>query len=135
MKHLMSIGAIGLGIGLVTAGCGVSAAEHAPQETGRAFYQRLSDGDVTGACDLLSPAARTELEAQAGKPCARALPEQELPEVGEADPETARFSSMARLLYPDEVTFLSRYSQGWLVVAAGCTPSRSGVYDCKVEGR
>jgi hypothetical protein len=41
--------------------------------------------------------------------------------------------------WTDETTFLSRYADGWLVLAAGCTPMPAsarggGRYDCKVQG-
>lgn len=99
------------------------------------FHDLVASGEPASACFLLSPSARTELQNAAAKPCPAALADEALPSPGEMH-ETAQFGSMAQVRYANDVVFLTRFHNGWRVVAAGCTAptTASGVYDCAVEG-
>ena len=39
----------------------------------------------------------------------------------------------AQVRYTHETTFLSRFEDGWFVMAAGCAPAPQDRYDCVVE--
>lgn len=96
------------------------------------FYTAVAAQDGASACAILSPAARSELEQSAGKPCPRAILEEDVPAV--AAPERIEvFGTMAQVRYAGETAFLTRFEQGWRVVAAACTPTRAK-YDCSVQG-
>lgn len=125
------VGAVAISLAL--GGC-ASTGEQAPLVAATEFQAHLRASQPEAACALLSPSARAELEASAGKECAQALPEEHLP----ADSrrlESSRFGSMAQVRFADETIFLSRFPDGWLIVGAGCTPTTSGVYDCRIKGR
>jgi hypothetical protein len=40
---------------------------------------------------------------------------------------------MAQVRYAGETAFLTRFEDGWRIVAAACTPVRSR-YDCSIQG-
>ena len=44
------------------------------------------------------------------------------------------FGTAAQVRWTGEATFLSRYGDRWLVVAAGCSPVPGEPYDCEVAG-
>ena len=98
------------------------------------FYGALADGDGAGACAALTPTTRSELEQAAGKACPAAVLTEDLPTLGGVESSQV-YGTMAMVTYAGETTFLTRFPDGWLVTAAGCTaPDGAGVYDCKVKG-
>lgn len=115
------------------AGCG-EAQDAPPLAVADSFRGHLHDGEGAPACALLSATTRAELEATSGKPCESAILEEHLPAAGGGD-DVARFGSMARVRYADDVLFLARFPDGWRVMAAGCVPASDDVYDCFVKGR
>ena len=117
---------------LPVAGCG-SAQESGVEDVATSFYQAVSDGDGEAACDLLGPATRSELEQSAGKPCAEALPDEDVPEV-DAPLDVRVFGTQAEVRWPGETTFLARFQGGWKVMAAACTPRPHQPYDCAISG-
>ena len=97
-----------------------------------AFYSAVASGRGAVACDALAPATQSELEHSAGKPCAEAVLTEGVPEV--TQPRWVKvFGTMAQVSYAGEVAFLTRFEDGWRVVAAACTPVRDR-YDCSVQG-
>jgi hypothetical protein len=123
--------ALGAACCLLVAGCGGSQ-DNAVADTVRAFYDAVAAQDGDAACAVLAPATRSELEQSAGKPCAGAILGEDVPEV--ASPEKIEvFGSMAQVRHGSEVAFLTRFEDGWRVVAAACTPARSR-YDCSIQG-
>jgi hypothetical protein len=115
---------------LLLAGCAGSqdaAAGSAAQDLLRA----AGTGDGAAACALLAPGARDELEQQAGKPCDRAVLEEDLGRgTGEVSVEV--FETMAQAHVGAETVFLSRYDGRWLVIGAACTPVPGRPYDCSI---
>jgi hypothetical protein len=106
---------------------GVSAAA-------QGFYSALAEGDGAGACEWLSAATRTELEQSAGKACAEALLEEDIP--GPDGVDSARvYGTMAIVTAAGDTMFLGRFPQGWLVTAVGCRRTdQADRYDCTVAG-
>jgi len=97
------------------------------------FYAAVADHDGDTACGLLSTRTRSEVERSSGKPCATGLLEEGLPAVGAAR-EVAVFGTSAQVRYAGEVAFLSRFHDGWRVVAAKCSAQPDDRYDCEVSG-
>ncbi len=98
------------------------------------FYGALADGDGSGACEAMTPTTRSELEQSAGKACPEAVLDEHLPTVRGVESSQV-YGTMAMVTFAGETTFLTRFPDGWLVTAAGCSaPGRAGVYDCKVKG-
>lgn len=117
---------------MLVAGCG-SPEDRAAERQASSLRAAIADGDGAGACALLSSRALGQLEQSAGKPCPQAILEESVPTSGESS--TVRvFGNMAEVKYPGETVFLSRYSEGWRVSAAGCTATPSGIYDCTITG-
>jgi hypothetical protein len=98
------------------------------------FYAAVSASDGSGACDLLAPETRSELESSSGSSCSQAV----LDEVDPANgtPTLDVFGDGARARVGDDTAFLARFEQGWLVTAAGCSGvrRRDQPYDCDVQG-
>jgi hypothetical protein len=122
----------GLLLGLVLTGCGDSEGS-AVEAVAAALLEATSSGDGPGACALLSPHTRDELEQASGKSCERAILEKSIGRGGTVR-DAQVFDTMAQVRFDGETVFLSRFDSGWLVVATACTPRPQGPYDCSVSG-
>jgi hypothetical protein len=85
----------------------------------------------------LAPPARSGVQQSAGKPCAEAILSEGLqpPQGAEA---VGVYGTMAQVRWRTDVAFLTRYCDGWRVLAADCTfpePSQRTAdhYDCTIE--
>jgi hypothetical protein len=119
------------------AGCGGQGGQDAANAAAAAEqFAAAAQAAPATACRLLAPQTRKELmstSAQGGT-CDQALSEQKLPSAtgpGRADV----YGKDAIVHLRGDTVFLARFTQGWLVTAAGCTldePDRP--YDCAVKG-
>ena len=117
---------------LGVSGC-ANAQDHAVRATAAAFYRAVADGDGAKACAALAPKTVSELEKSAEKPCARAILEEDIPAV--LDPRAVQtFGTMAKVDFGPETAFLTRFPDGWKVMAAACTDQPQKPYDCAVQG-
>lgn len=114
---------------LVTACGGTQDADVARTATG--LLDAFGSGDGAGACALLAPPVRTELEDTSGSPCGEAVLEEDLG-ARSGSTEVEVFDTMARAVVGSETLFLSRFDGRWLVVAAACDPVAGEPYDCAV---
>jgi hypothetical protein len=114
------------------SGCGGSQ-DAAVESVAQQFYAAIASQDGKGACTLLAPATRAEVEQASRSSCADGLLEEDVPSVTAAE-EVSVFGTMGRVRYEGETTYLTRFGQGWLVMAAGCTPMQVGPDDCTVRG-
>jgi hypothetical protein len=129
LKHVL-VGVPAL-VALATA-CGSSAGGPVERQATE-FTSAISSENGGAACDDLSARTRDALEQSTGKPCPRAV--LEAPIRADGEPRRVRvFGNMAQVRYAEDTVFLSRFDGVWLVTAAGCTPTLSGIYDCAVEG-
>ncbi|WP_328529582.1 hypothetical protein OG984_29220 [Nocardioides sp. NBC_00368] len=117
---------------MILTGC-ASGQEDAVRDSAAAFEDSVTAKDWAGACALLAPETRTELEAAAKKPCAEALPEEQLPGPGTLD-RVDVYGTMAQVRYQGDTLFLTRFADRWLLHAAGCTPQQPKPYDCALHG-
>ncbi|HET7400019.1 MAG TPA: hypothetical protein VFJ94_16000 [Intrasporangium sp.] len=88
------------------------------------------------ACLLLAPQTKQELEESAKSDCAKALPDEDLPEAGRVTGVDVAGDS-ARVVTASQTIFLARFDVGWKVTAAGCkrlTTDDSRPYSCPVKG-
>jgi hypothetical protein len=125
-------GLAGLLLGLVLTGCGESG-DSAVEAVAGDLLEATSTGDGQAACEVLSPHTQDELEQSSGKPCDRAILEED---IGRGGPvrDAQVFDTMAQVRFDDETVFLSRFDSGWLVVATACTSQPARPYDCSVSG-
>lgn len=126
--RLLSVGVLLLG------GSACSSSQDLPaQDAAEQFYAAVARHDGRAACRLLAPETLRQVEESAQAPCAEAVLQELRPEV--RDPEQVKvFGTMAQVAYDGETVFLTRFRDGWKVMAAGCSPESLERYDCQVEG-
>lgn len=120
-----------LAAGLLTSGCGAELSQQEASAAAVAFVQ----AEPAQACQQLAPETRKSTEVESKADCAQALAELELgSDTTVQSVEVAGESGQVR--FSDQVIFLARFPDGWLVTAAGCqrTDADPAVpYDCEVE--
>jgi hypothetical protein len=119
------------------SGCGSNRAADVQAVASR-FYDAVEGQNGADACALLAPPTRSSVEQSEKKPCAGAIVSAGLHPA--SDLRRIRvYGTMAQVTWATDVTFLTRYGDGWRVLAAGCSfppPSQRTAdrYDCTVEG-
>lgn len=120
---------LGATVALLLGGC----SDAAQQDAATAAAEFLA-ASPQAACRRLAPATADALQRD-GTPCPEALAEL----VRRADPVPAQVEvagESAQVRFADQVVFLARFPQGWLVTAAGCVhedPDRARPYECEVQ--
>jgi hypothetical protein len=119
---------------LLVAGCGPSGEL---TDAAAAVAQRLltaaAAGDGTAACATLAPDTVAELEKSAGRPCAEAVTDEDLPGPGRVQTVDV-YGQWARVVTSEDTVFLGAFGDGWRVVAAGCDARGERPYDCTLQG-
>jgi hypothetical protein len=119
---------------VVLAGCGsVDDRGDAAASVAARMLTAVQAGDGAGACAALAPDTVSELEESAGKPCAEAILDEDLPAPGEATGSDV-YGQWAQVRLTSDTVFLGVFPDGWRVVAAGCTPRQEQPYDCTLQG-
>jgi hypothetical protein len=118
---------------LLVSACG-SGATGGPSRAALGFEKAVAAHDGAKACDLIAPATRKELESSAGKPCAEAVLSQDVPDSTSVR-DAQQYGLQSRVVLDKDVVFVSRFSLGWRVVAAGCKDRGTKLpYDCQIAG-
>lgn len=125
--------AVVVGVMLTATGCGTGTGT-APESAARRFESALAVLDGRAACALLAPETVVKLEESAGKPCADAILEQDLPAEADTVRDVEQYGTAAVAHVGGETLFLGRFDGGWRVTAAGCTAVLDAPYSCTVEG-
>lgn len=97
------------------------------------FEESLRRSDGVRACAALAPETRQEVEESAKTPCAEALLEEQLSLSG-AVREVQVYGRQAQVVLAADTLFLSAFSSGWKITAAGCVPRPHRPYQCQVKG-
>ncbi|THA74145.1 hypothetical protein [Streptomyces sp. A0592] len=119
---------------LSAAGCGAPAArKDAAAAAGAAFEAAVAAGDHVRACALLAPQSRQQLEQDEQTTCPAAFASQHLPKAAGIDGVEA-YGRQAMVRMKGDTLFLSQFTGGWNVVAAGCTHRPDRPYDCLIKG-
>jgi hypothetical protein len=103
------------------------------RDTTALFEKALTEGAYDRVCAVLAPATVDELEQSAGSTCARAVGEESL-RPGGAVRRTDVFGNQARAVLSSDTLFLSHFTSGWKVVAAGCELRPEEPYECRIKG-
>ncbi|MFF7448897.1 MULTISPECIES: hypothetical protein [unclassified Streptomyces] len=120
----------GLGLG----GCdSVGERDSAASAAARGFERALRSHDAEGLCAALAPETRSEVEESEKKSCEQAIAAQDLP-LGGGVRGTDVHGRQARVVLASDTLFLSRFADGWKVVAAGCVPRPGQPYQCVIKG-
>ena len=119
---------------LALAGCGsVGERGEAASAVAVGLLTALDAGDGAEACAVLAPETLAEVEKTAGRPCAEAVLDEDLPGPGRVDTIDV-YGQWARVDLSGDTVFLAAFPGGWRVVAAGCTPRTDRPYDCTLQG-
>jgi hypothetical protein len=120
---------------LPVVGCGAGAdGRDAASSTALGLLSAVTAQDGAGACAVLAPDTVAELEQSAGKVCADAVIEEDLPGPGPVRSVDV-YGQWARVALDDDTLFLAAFGSGWRVVAAGCTARGDDrPYDCTLQG-
>ncbi|GII87936.1 hypothetical protein Ssi03_59260 [Sphaerisporangium siamense] len=151
---------VGAGMVAALAGC-ASGQEAGVVSAADRFVAAVRGGQGEAACALLAPDTAEAVAFDEETGCAEAILKVDLPEGkagssggstkvgssgGGAEPNGEDGPSAgvrgaaqvwgreAQVRVAGDTLFLHRFSQGWLVRAAGCTPQGEKPYLCKVEG-
>ncbi|MFF5809363.1 hypothetical protein [Streptomyces sp. NPDC012746] len=118
---------------LATSGCAtVSERAEAAEAAARRFERALTAADDARVCDVLAPATREELEAEA--PCGPAVAALQLPAAAGPAERVHVYGSQALVVFTQDNVFLASFPDGWRVTAAGCTPRKGRPYHCELKG-
>jgi hypothetical protein len=121
---------------LLVTSCGCADAggrEAAAGDVTLHLLSAVAGGDGPAACATLAPDTAAELEQSAGKPCAEAVLDEDLPAPATIT-GTEVYGQWAQVRLATDTVFLATFPGGWRVVAAGCEPRRSRPYDCALQG-
>jgi len=119
---------------LILAGCGsVGERSDAAAAVATRLLSAVDGKDGAAACAVLAPDTVSALEESAGKPCAEAILDEDLPAPGTVTGADV-YGQWAQVRLTDDTVFLATFPGGWRVVAAGCSPRRERPYDCALRG-
>ncbi|MFC7794786.1 hypothetical protein [Streptomyces cinereoruber] len=93
----------------------------------------MQKGDLRAACAVLAPDTRSELEETEKKACPVGIAAEQLPAGGPVSTVNV-YGRQARVVFKSDTLFLSRFPDGWKVVAAGCVPESGRPYRCAIKG-
>lgn len=120
--------------GLVLGGCdSAGQRDSAASAAATGFERLLSSDDAKGLCRALAPETRGALEESGKADCEKAIAAQKIPLGGEIR-GTDVYGRQARVVLEMDTLFLSRFADGWKVVAAGCVPRADQPYQCTLQG-
>ncbi|GAA4992889.1 hypothetical protein GCM10023317_21070 [Actinopolymorpha pittospori] len=119
---------------VVGTGCGATAVrEDAARKAAEGFHAAVGDRDAARACGLLAPATREDLEHSAGEGCSKAIMSARIRSAG-AVGHIDVYGDQARVVFAHDTVFLSAFSAGWRITAAGCHPRGERPYQCELRG-
>jgi hypothetical protein len=114
-------------------GCRLGPDDGSAADVATRFHAMVEQGVGDGACAVLAPETKAQLESSQGEPCAQAITKVALGTGTEVLSSDA-YGTNARIVLDGDVVFLAAFEKRWLVVSAGCRPRPDRSYDCALEG-
>ncbi|MGP3926311.1 hypothetical protein [Streptomyces sp. 8N616] len=122
---------------LVTVGCGaVEERRSAAMAAALDFERAVRAEDAATVCEVLAPGTREEVAQSARADCAQGVLDEDVPSAGDRPGDVRSVDvhgRQARVVLTADTLFLSQFSSGWKVVAAGCTPRPQQPYRCTLK--
>jgi hypothetical protein len=122
-----------LAAALGAAGCGTAGDRDEARAAARELYAAVERHDGAAACARMSPSLRSQLVADEGGPCAKAVLGLDLSGRAPDRVEVYANEALVRFAGGGDTVFLSATRLGWRVDALGCRPEGEGPYDCEAE--
>jgi hypothetical protein len=116
----------------LAAGCGPAERESGPSSVAEEFSEALAAGDAAAACASLAEGTLESLTKSEDQDCEASLASLDLP--SGAVREVAVWGDRAQVRTDADVLFLTEFSSGWKVTAAGCEAQGERPYQCEVSG-
>lgn len=119
---------------LTVGGCG-AVSERRDEATAAAerFQQALAARQYAQVCGALADVTRREVEQSTGGPCEKGMSQEQVPDGGRVV-HVDVYGRQARAVLTGDTLFLSRFPDGWKVMAAGCTSEPDRPYRCEIKG-
>lgn len=119
---------------VMVGGCGaVSERRDEARAAAERFEQALAARQYAQVCHALADVTRQEVEQSAGGPCEKGMSQANAPDGGSVIHVDVH-GRQARAVLTGDTLFLSRFPDGWKVMAAGCTPQPDRPYQCEIKG-
>lgn len=116
--------------------CGCSSLSHrqdAVAAAARGFEADLARQDSAALCDALAPGTREGLQDSSKSDCEQAIGDSDLPAATDVR-RVDVYGQQARAVLDGDTLFLSAFTDGWKITAAGCEPQPRKPYKCAVKG-
>ncbi len=122
---------------LVTPGCGgVEERRSSAVAAALDFERALHVRDAAAACRALAQGIREEVAQSSRAGCEQGVFDEQLPPAEETREDVHGVDvngRQARVVLTGDTLFLSQFSSGWKVVAAGCVPRPRQPYQCTLK--
>jgi len=123
----------GVAAALLLTGCAHGSTDGSSRAA-LGFATAVASRDGGAACTLLAPATRAALESSQKQPCEKAVLGADLPS-SRSVRRAEQYGGESLVVLDKDTVFVSRFSIGWRVVAAGCKDRGLKLpYDCQLSG-
>jgi hypothetical protein len=116
----------------LAAGCGSAERESGPSSAAEAFSEAVAAGDAAAACASLAEETLESLTMSEDQDCEAALTALDLASGSVQEVEV--WGDRAQVRTDADVLFLTEFTSGWKVTAAGCESQGERPYHCEVSG-
>ncbi|MBT2269677.1 MULTISPECIES: hypothetical protein [Rhodococcus erythropolis group] len=122
-------------VATAAAGCSsLQADSGAAAEIAQQFHAALQAGKGAEMCSVVAASTAEHMEMVTGTTCEDGIVEAGVP-AAEGVTAVDVYGRAAQVRMHGDTVFLTKTSQGWKVIAAGCRARGDEPYECRVEGK